>query len=153
MDKCSSSETISDAASRRNQQMEYSGQQKVTTEEEQPARAVGDRALEGDGIPVENTFCTQLVDVQLPNVIQDARNDERVNDLDVMWDAGIGSYVGIPLRFSNGQIYGILCCLNDSSDSAIRECDAQFMSVIPPDSRATRTRRSTRGETAPGDQC
>jgi GAF domain-containing protein len=87
------------------------------------------RALEGDaesfgwnkgyGIPLEGTFCKRVVDGQVPIMIQDAKNDERLNDLDVTWDADIGSYVGLPLRFSNGQVYGTLCCLSHSSDPAL----------------------------------
>jgi GAF domain-containing protein len=67
---------------------------------------------------------------QLPNVVPDARSDERLRNLDVTRDANIGSYVGVPVRFSDGRVYGTLCCLSHSADHSLRERDAQFVSVL-----------------------
>ncbi len=98
------------------------------------------RALEGDaesfgwreggGVPLEGTFCKRVVDGSLPNVVPDARNDERVSGLEVTREAGIGSYVGLPLRFSDGRVYGTLCCLSHSAEARLRERDARFMEVL-----------------------
>ncbi len=98
------------------------------------------RALEGDaesfgwqeggGVPLEGTFCKRVVDGRLPNVVPDAKNDERVNGLEVTREADIGSYVGLPLRFSDGRTYGTLCCLSHTSEPRLRERDARFMSVL-----------------------
>jgi len=85
---------------------------------------------EGGGVPLEGTFCKRMVDGKIPNVVPDAKNDERVNSLEVTHEADIGSYVGLPLRFSDGRIYGTLCCLSHASESQLRERDAQFMSVL-----------------------
>ena len=73
---------------------------------------------EGGGVPLEGTFCKRVVNGQLPNVVPDAKNDERVNGLEVTREADIGSYVGLPLRFSDGRTYGTLCCLSRSCESA-----------------------------------
>ena len=75
---------------------------------------------EGQELPLDNTFCKRMIAGQVPNVVHDAKNDERVNDLDLTWDADIGSYVGRPLRFSDGQIYGTLCCLSHSPNPSLR---------------------------------
>ena len=74
------------------------------------------RALEGDaasfgwqkggGVPLDGTFCKRVVDGSLPNVVPDAKGDERVSDLEVTTEADIGSYVGLPLRFSDGRDTG-----------------------------------------------
>ena len=85
---------------------------------------------EGQGIPVENTFCRRLLDGELPNVIPDAKSDERVRCLEVTSEADIGSYIGVPLRFSDGRLYGTLCCLSHSPNPSLRERDAQFMHVL-----------------------
>ena len=98
------------------------------------------RTLKGDaesfgwredlGIPLGTTFCKRMTEGQVTNIVQDAKNDERVNDLDVTWSADIGSYVGLPLHFSDGRLYGTLCSLSHSPDPSLRERDAQFMSVL-----------------------
>ena len=85
---------------------------------------------EGGGVPLEGTFCKRVVDGRLPSVVPDAKNDERVNGLEVTHEADIGSYVGLPLRFSDGRVYGTLCCLSHTSEPQLGERDARFMSVL-----------------------
>ena len=85
---------------------------------------------EGEGVLLEGTFCKRMVDGRLPNVVPDAKNDERVNRLEVTHEADIGSYVGVPLRFSDGRVHGTLCCLSHASEPRLRERDARFMRVL-----------------------
>lgn len=98
------------------------------------------RALEGDaesfgwqeggGVPLEGTFCKRVVDGRLPNVVPDAGSDGRVSGLEVTREADIGSYVGVPLRFSDGRVYGTLCCLSHSAEPRLQERDARFVEVL-----------------------
>lgn len=95
------------------------------------------RSLEGDGesfglvkdgsLPLEGSYCKRIIDGRIPNVIPDARQDERVRDLDVTRAAGVGSYVGFPLRLSNGRLYGTLCCASHTPDPWLRERDLRLM--------------------------
>jgi hypothetical protein len=61
-----------------------------------------------DGPGPEATYCRRLVAGEIPNVICDARADERVADLAMTRDARIGSFIGVPLRLSDGTLYGTL---------------------------------------------
>ncbi len=92
------------------------------------ARSFGLR--QGEGKPLEVTFCQRVVAGHIPNVIPDAANDERVKDFPSRREAGVGSYVGIPLRFSDGRVYGTLCCLSHSAEPSLRQRDALFMNVL-----------------------
>lgn len=85
---------------------------------------------EGGSLPLEGSYCRRLVDGRIPGVIPDAREDERVNRLEITRTADIGSYVGVPLRFSDGKLYGTLCCLSHSPDPSLRERDARFVGVL-----------------------
>ena len=85
---------------------------------------------EGESLPLDNTFCRLLMTENLPNLIPDARNEVRVKDLEVTSAAGIGSYVGVPIRFSDGRLYGTLCALSHSPNSSLRDRDAQFIRVL-----------------------
>jgi len=85
---------------------------------------------EGGNMPLEGTFCRRVVEGRLPSVVPDARGDERVMHLDVTRDSRIGSYVGIPLRFSDGKVYGTVCCLSHEPDPHLRERDARFLGVL-----------------------
>jgi putative nucleotidyltransferase with HDIG domain len=71
-----------------------------------------------------------LVEGGLPGVVPDVRGDERVRDLDVIREAGIGAYVGVPLRFSDGRLYGVLCALGRSPEPSLERRDARFMRAL-----------------------
>ena len=85
---------------------------------------------EGEAVPLGDTFCRLLVEGRLPSVIPDAKGDGRVSFLDVTGEAHIGSYVGVPVRFSDGRLYGTLCALSHYSDPSLKERDAQFLRVL-----------------------
>jgi signal transduction histidine kinase len=85
---------------------------------------------EGESIPLDDTYCRLLMEGRLPSVINDAKADERVKHLDVTGEARIGSYVGVPIRFSDGRLYGTLCALNHAPDHSLRERDARFVRVL-----------------------
>ncbi len=97
-------------------------------------RLVGDGGSfgwrEGGSIPLDNTFCRLLTEGRLPSVVPDAGADGRVRGLDVTGEARIGSYVGVPIRFSDGSLYGTLCALSHSPDPTLREHDARFVAVL-----------------------
>ena len=85
---------------------------------------------EGGSIPLDETFCRLLTEGRLPSVVPDAGADRRVRGLDVTGEARIGSYVGVPIRFSDGSLYGTLCALSHSPDPSLRERDARFVAVL-----------------------
>ncbi len=97
-------------------------------------KLVGDAASfgwrEGESVPLDDTFCRLLVEGRLPGVIPDAKGDERVRFLNITGEARIGSYVGAPIRFSDGHLYGTLCALSHSSDPSLEERDAQFLRLL-----------------------
>ena len=85
---------------------------------------------EGESIPLDDTFCRLLIEGRLPSVIPDANGNECVEPLEVTGEAGIGSYVGAPIKFSDGHLYGTFCALSHSPDHSLKERDAQFMRVL-----------------------
>ncbi len=82
---------------------------------------------EGTSLPLEGSICQRIIDGRVPNAIPDTRADERVKDLDITRAANIGSYVGFPLRLSDGRLYGTLCCASHSPDPWLRERDLRLV--------------------------
>jgi GAF domain-containing protein len=76
------------------------------------------------------SYCRGLVDGEIPNVIRDARAEERVADLPMTRDARIGSFIGVPLRLSDGTLYGALCALSHVPDPTLDERDVRFMAML-----------------------
>jgi GAF domain-containing protein len=98
------------------------------------------RALEGDAesfgwgggesIPLDESYCKRVLDGRLPNVIPDAKSEDRTRDLWVTSEANIGSYVAIPVVRSDGRPYGTLCCLSHKPDPRLRERDLGLMEGV-----------------------
>ena len=85
---------------------------------------------EGVGTPLEASFCRRVIEGRIPSVVANAEEDEEVRDLGVRRDADINSYVGVPLRLSDGRLYGTICCMSHSVDPSLRQRDAEFMNVL-----------------------
>lgn len=82
---------------------------------------------EGTRLPLDGSICQRIVDGRVPNAIPDTRADERVKDLDITRAADLGSYVGFPLRLSDGRLYGTLCCASHSPDPWLRDRDLRLV--------------------------
>ena len=107
---------------------EFAGEQMLFRKLSGDADSFGWR--EGEGVPLTSTFCKRVLEERLPNVIPNARQDECAKSLDITGEANIGSYIGVPLRFSDGRLYGTLCSLSHSPDPSLRERDADFLRVL-----------------------
>jgi EAL domain-containing protein (putative c-di-GMP-specific phosphodiesterase class I) len=86
--------------------------------------------LVGGADPADTTYCNLMVRGDLPNIVPDALADGRTRELGMTSSAGIGSYAGVPLRYSDGTLYGTFCCLGRSADSRLTERDGQFMAML-----------------------
>src|SRR4051812_17935136 len=54
----------------------------------------------GDGPALDRTYCGLMVEGQIPNAIPDTSLDPVVHALAITREAGIGSYVGVPIRLA-----------------------------------------------------
>ena len=84
----------------------------------------------GGEIPLDETYCQRVVQGRLPNLIRDARNEERVRDLALTQKAGIGAYAGMPIILPGGDLYGTLCCLSPRAEPALGERDVRLLRIL-----------------------
>jgi EAL domain-containing protein (putative c-di-GMP-specific phosphodiesterase class I) len=82
-----------------------------------------------DGPPVEATYCHRMVVGEIPNVIRDTA-EASVAQLPITREARIGSYIGVPLRLSDGTLYGTFCCLSHLADPTLDGREVRFMSML-----------------------
>ncbi len=78
----------------------------------------------------DSSYCRLLLAGEIPNLIHDATVDERVCELPLARQAPIGSFIGVPLRLSDGTSYGALCGLSHTPDPTLDERDVRFMSML-----------------------
>jgi EAL domain-containing protein (putative c-di-GMP-specific phosphodiesterase class I) len=84
----------------------------------------------GKRIPVEQTYCRRMVQGELPQLVPNAAFDDRTADLPITREAGIGAYVGAPIRLWDGTLYGTLCCLSRSAEPSLNDRDSRFLHVL-----------------------
>jgi EAL domain-containing protein (putative c-di-GMP-specific phosphodiesterase class I) len=84
----------------------------------------------GGSVPLEETYCELMLRGQIPSVVPDAASDSRLAGLAATGPGGIGSYVGVPLRYSDGTLYGTFCCLGRDAQAHLTERDGEFLAML-----------------------
>jgi GAF domain-containing protein len=96
-------------------------------------RASGDwpgmESFEGLGSRLEETVCQRMLEGRIGNYIRDAQGDDRVNDLPMVRQLGIGAYLGVPIRLDDVHLY-ILCCLDRESRPSLGEREVRLLSGL-----------------------
>ncbi|QYF89126.1 EAL domain-containing protein [Arthrobacter sp. PAMC25284] len=83
----------------------------------------------GDGPELPTTYCQKMVEGHIPNAVPDSAAEPVVRDLATTIDRRIGSYIGVPLRLSDGSLYGTFCCLGHNAES-LSSRDVGFMALL-----------------------
>ncbi|AHY46989.1 GAF domain protein [Rubrobacter radiotolerans] len=82
---------------------------------------------EGMSIDLDESYCKLLLDGRIEDVVRNTCESEVVANLDATREAGINSYVGVPLEMSDGRTYGTLCCLSHSPSPWLAKKDLELM--------------------------
>ncbi|MDX6664422.1 MAG: hypothetical protein QOG68_628 [Solirubrobacteraceae bacterium] len=84
----------------------------------------------GMSLPLEQTFCRRVLAGRLPNLIPDVAGDERAASVPMTAWAGIGAFVSMPVRLSDGRLYGTLCAASHHAMPSLGYGDLHFMHVV-----------------------
>ncbi len=85
---------------------------------------------EGESMPFDQTYCKRVLSGRLPNLIPDVQAEPRAASLEVTEAAGVGSYVSMPLRFSDGTLHGTLCAASHEANPSLGYRELQFLHVF-----------------------
>jgi putative nucleotidyltransferase with HDIG domain len=81
-------------------------------------------------VPFAETYCKRILDGELPNLIADVRANELAAALAITEAEGIGAFCSVPLRFSDGRLFGTLCAESGSRRGEFGPRDLEFMHVF-----------------------
>lgn len=90
----------------------------------------GNEEWKGASVPLDQTYCQMVAHGELPSIVKDARREVRVKDLESTVTENIGAYVGAPIVFSDGHVYGALCCVSHTAEPSLRDRDARFLQFL-----------------------
>lgn len=84
----------------------------------------------GASDPLEDSYCQRVVDGRLPELIQDAARLPNARALPVTAALPVGAHLSVPIRFSDGQIYGTFCCFSRTPDYTLNERDIRTIRLF-----------------------
>jgi PAS domain S-box-containing protein len=77
-------------------------------------------------LPLDHTFCREVVERDAPLVVEDARTDACLAASAAVRELGLVAYAGVPVRASEGHALGALCVI----DTAPRAWTAREMELL-----------------------
>ena len=84
----------------------------------------------GDSDPLDESYCQRVVDGRLPPIIPDAAALPAAQELPVTAALPVGAHLSVPIRLSNGQIYGTFCCFSTHPDPTLGARDLAIMQLF-----------------------
>ncbi len=84
----------------------------------------------GDADPLDATYCERVLDGRLPEVIPDAQALPAARALPITNALPIGAHLSVPIRFSDGALYGTFCGMSRQPDHRLRLRDAAVMRLL-----------------------
>jgi signal transduction histidine kinase len=71
-----------------------------------------------------------MCDGRIPNVVPDVAKVPALAALAFTRRARVGAYVGVPLRLSDGQLYGALCCISHRAEPGVGEREVRYLRAL-----------------------
>jgi EAL domain-containing protein (putative c-di-GMP-specific phosphodiesterase class I) len=81
----------------------------------------------GDSRSVDDVYCLHILAGTLPELMPDTADFPLAAAMPITRAVPIGAHVSVPLRLSDGQVYGMFCCLSPSSNKTLNQRDLQVM--------------------------
>ena len=81
----------------------------------------------GDSRPLDDVYCRHILAGRLPELIPDTSEIEFTASMPITKAVPIGAHVSVPLRLSDGTVYGMFCCLSPHSNKSLNQRDLQVM--------------------------
>jgi EAL domain-containing protein (putative c-di-GMP-specific phosphodiesterase class I) len=80
--------------------------------------------------PMEESYCARVADGRLPEFVRDARAQPSVQALPATRTLPIGTHLSVPIRYSDGDVFGTLCGFTLVPDPAIQARDLGVMRLV-----------------------
>lgn len=84
----------------------------------------------GGADPLSDSYCQRVIDGRLPPLIPDTSRLPEAASLPITAILSIGSYISVPIRFSDGRLYGTFCCFSAKPDETLNERDLDTLRLF-----------------------
>lgn len=80
--------------------------------------------------PLEESYCHYVVGGSLPEFLPDPAKHPVSAQLAATAALGVGSHLSVPIRLSDGRVFGTFCCFALGRTGTVREHDLQAMRML-----------------------
>jgi EAL domain-containing protein (putative c-di-GMP-specific phosphodiesterase class I) len=84
----------------------------------------------GASEPLDRSYCQHVVEGRLPELIRDASRIPLAMTLPITTALPVGAHISVPIRFSDGRIYGTFCCFKSAPDPTLIERDLAMLQTF-----------------------
>jgi len=81
----------------------------------------------GDSMPLEEGYCLRVVEGRIPQLIPDTRAVPLLAEIPDTAALPIGAHLSVPIKLSDGRIFGTFCCFSLRPNLSLSERDMQMM--------------------------
>jgi hypothetical protein len=78
--------------------------------------------------PLDETICQRIIDGRMDCLVPDVTRVRIANGLPAYYD-GMGAHIGVPVRFTDGTLYGVLCGFSFEPGTHLEERDVKRMEM------------------------
>ena len=84
----------------------------------------------GSRLPLEATYCDRALAGELPSLLPHVRSHPVAGAMPVTASAGVGAFATVPVRLSDGSLYGTLCAASHDPRPGLADRDLKFLNVL-----------------------
>lgn len=84
----------------------------------------------GDGDPLGESYCSRIVDGELPELMRDARLNPIALTIPATTSLPVVAHLSVPIRFSQGEVYGTLCCFSNQIVDTLADKDLAILRLF-----------------------
>ena len=81
----------------------------------------------GDSRSLDDVYCRHILAGRLPELIPDTAAEPLAASMPITTKTPIGAHASVPLRLSDGRLYGMFCCLSPTPNSTLNARDLKMM--------------------------
>jgi hypothetical protein len=78
--------------------------------------------------PLDETICQRIIDGRMACLVPDVTRVRIANSLPAYYD-GMGAHIGVPVRFTDGSLYGMLCGFSFEPGAHLEERDVKRLEM------------------------
>ena len=84
----------------------------------------------GASDPSEASYCAHVLSGDLPRFLRDPSDHPVAASLPVTAELPVGTHLSVPIRFSDGRVYGTFCCFSREVSDSISPDDLRAVSMM-----------------------